>query len=66
MTVSRDVPDYTLIAARWRTGSGRTARVIYAQLNEAMTDHDPLIGMMDTAALAKEAVRAHNVARRTP
>lgn len=43
----------------WRTGR-RVGRTIYAQLGEAADDHDPLIGVMDTRALAEAAVTAHN------
>jgi len=44
---------------RWRTGR-KVGRTIYAQLGDVPDDHDPLIGMLDTAALAAAAVRAHN------
>lgn len=43
----------------WRTGR-KVGRTIYAQLGAEPTDHDPLIGLMDTAALARAAVDAHN------
>jgi len=44
---------------RWRVGR-KVGRTIYAQLADAPGDHDPLIGLMDTKALAQAAVRAHN------
>jgi hypothetical protein len=43
----------------WRTGR-KVGRTIYAQLGAEPDDHDPLIGMLDTAVLARAAVRAHN------
>lgn len=43
----------------WRTGR-KVGRTIYAQLGPTPDDHDPLIGVMDTRALAEAAVRAHN------
>lgn len=43
----------------WRTGR-KVGRTIYAQPGEHPDDNDPLIGVMDTPALAHEAVTAHN------
>lgn len=43
----------------WRTGR-KVGRTIYAQGQEEPSDHDALIGVMDTRALAREAVEAHN------
>jgi len=44
---------------RWRVGR-RVGRTIYAVVGDQPGDHDPLIGVMDTKALAEAAVRAHN------
>jgi hypothetical protein len=44
---------------RWRTGR-KVGRTIYAQIGDEPGDHDPLIGVMDSKALAEAAVRAHN------
>jgi hypothetical protein len=50
----------------WRTGR-KVGRTIYAQLGKVPSDADPLIGVMDTRALAHEAVEAHNrLLRGTP
>lgn len=47
-------------ARAWRTGR-KVGRTIYAQLDpHTPSDHDPLIGVMDTPELAEAAVRAHN------
>jgi hypothetical protein len=43
----------------WRTGR-RVGRTVYAMLDLDPSDIDPLIGVMDTKALAEAAVRAHN------
>lgn len=43
----------------WRTGR-KVGRTIYAQHSDEPSDEDELIGMMDTRALATEAVDAHN------
>jgi hypothetical protein len=43
----------------WRTGR-KVGRTIYAMLELDPVDYDPLIGVMDTKALAEAAVRAHN------
>jgi hypothetical protein len=43
----------------WRTGR-KVGRTIYAQLEASAHDDDPLIGVMDSPALAEAAVRAHN------
>jgi hypothetical protein len=45
--------------AEWRTGRS-VGRTIYAMRGGAPSDTDPLIGMMDTAQLARVAVEAHN------
>jgi hypothetical protein len=47
---------------RWRTGR-KVGRTIYAQPGAEPSDEDLLIGVMDTPALAREAVEAHNEAR---
>lgn len=47
----------------WRTGR-KVGRTIYAQVGETASDKDPLIGVMDTCALAYEAVCCHNTALR--
>lgn len=47
--------------SRWRTGR-KVGRTIYAQLDYEPNDHDPLIGLMDSKALAEAAVQAHNEA----
>jgi hypothetical protein len=44
----------------WRTGR-TVGRTIYAVMGVVPNDHDPLIGVMDTRALAEAAVRAHNL-----
>ena len=43
----------------WRTGR-KTGRVLYAQLGEEASGDDPVIGIMDTPELAREAAVAHN------
>jgi len=43
----------------WRTGR-KLGRTIYAQLGPGPSDNDILIGMMDTKALAEDAVAQHN------
>ena len=43
----------------WRTGR-KVGRTIYAVVGLVATDHDLLIGVMDTKALAQAAVAAHN------
>lgn len=45
--------------AYWRTGR-TVGRTIYAMRSSVPTDTDPLIGMMDTEELAREAVDQHN------
>lgn len=42
----------------WRLGGN--ARTIHVQLGSQPDDHDPLIGLMDTAALAARVVDDHN------
>ena len=44
---------------RWRTGR-KVGRTIYAQTGSAASGRDPLIGTMDSPALARAAVDAHN------
>lgn len=56
--MTRDDGDFWTWHA-WRTGR-KVGRTIYAMVDVEPTDHDALIGMMDTAALAAEAVAAHN------
>jgi len=43
----------------WRTGR-KVGRTIYAMIGLLPADTDMLIGVMDTKALAQEAVSAHN------
>ena len=45
--------------ARWRVGR-RVGRTVYLQLGAEPSDSDPLIGMLDTPALAELAVNAVN------
>jgi hypothetical protein len=47
----------------WRVGR-RVGRTVYYQLGERPSDEDLLIGVMDTRALAREVVDAHNGALR--
>ncbi len=49
--------DYVLQA--WRCGR-KVGRTIYVMTGELATEDDPLIGVMDTPALAAAAVIAHN------
>jgi hypothetical protein len=48
---------------RWRVGR-KVGRTIYAQIGPEPSDDDVLIGVMDTRALAEEAVAAHNATLR--
>jgi hypothetical protein len=48
------------VTVRWRTGR-KVGRTLYAQPGPEPSDSDPLIGVMDTAELAAEAVAAHNL-----
>lgn len=43
----------------WRTGQ-KVGRTVYAQDGPEPSDTDQLIGVMDTAGLAAEAVAGHN------
>lgn len=43
----------------WRTGR-KVGRTVYAMIGLMADDHDLLIGMFDTRALAEAAVHAHN------
>lgn len=43
----------------WRVGR-KVGRTIYAQVNAEPSNEDRLIGVMDTPALARVAVEAHN------
>ena len=43
----------------WRTGR-KVGRTVYAVVGLVPSDHDLLIGVMDTKALAAAAVAAHN------
>jgi len=45
----------------WRVG-GKSDRTIQAQLGPTPDDTDPLIGLMDSRALAEATVRDHNLA----
>jgi len=47
---------------KWRTGR-RVGRTIYQQHGDEPSDDDQLIGVMDTAELAQEAVDAANWVR---
>ena len=49
-----------LLDMKWRTGR-KVGRTIYAQLGPEPSDHDPLIGVMDTGDLADSAVEGHNM-----
>lgn len=49
---------------RWRVGR-KVGRTIYRQLLEHPNDGDELVGVMDSVALAQEAVEAHNAALST-
>jgi hypothetical protein len=50
---------HDLVSRRWRTGR-KVYRTIYAVMGAEPSDYDILIGLMDAAGLAAEAVRAHN------
>lgn len=50
---------YAPSMVRWRVGR-KIGRTIYLQLGDEPTDGDPLIGLMDTPALAMIAVTAVN------
>jgi hypothetical protein len=52
-----DQDRYLLV--RWRVGS-RVGRTIYADVPGLAHDDHPLIGVMDTAALAGRVVHDHN------
>ena len=54
-------PRERYVSGRWRVGR-KVGRTIYAQMADAPRDDDPLIGVMDTPALARAAVDAHNSA----
>ena len=43
----------------WRVGR-KVGRTIYAQIGSEPSDDDPLIGVMDTIAIARAAVEGHN------
>lgn len=43
----------------WRVGR-KVGRTIYAVIDQDNPEGDPLIGVMDTPALAHEAVATHN------
>jgi hypothetical protein len=47
----------------WRTGQ-TVGRTIYAQIGDNPSDHDHLLGLMDTPQLADHAVKAHNAVLR--
>jgi hypothetical protein len=48
-----------LLRARWRVGR-KVGRTIYAMVGSEPSDLDMLIGVMDSEALARDAVSAHN------
>ena len=52
----RPLPD-----TEWRQGR-KVGRTIYVQIGAEPSDHDILIGMMDSPELAQEAVSGHNLA----
>jgi len=43
----------------WRLGCN--ARTIHAQIGDQPSDHDPMIGVMDSRGLAEAVIRAHNL-----
>lgn len=45
---------------RWRTGR-KIGRTIYAQVGSQSSDDDPVLGMMDSIALAARVVSDHNI-----
>lgn len=47
-------------ALMWRQGR-KVGRTLYAMVGVVPTDEDPLIGVMDSRALAEAAVRGHNL-----
>jgi len=49
----------TAVSERWRVGR-KVGRTIYLQRGPEPSDDDPLIGVMDTARLARTAVEAVN------
>lgn len=49
----------SLMEMRWRVGR-KVGRTIYAMVGPEPSDDDILIGMMDSVALAMDAVGAHN------
>lgn len=56
----RDWDSWPAQTRMWRVGR-KVGRTIYAQCEpHRASDDDRLIGLMDTADLAAEAVRAHN------
>ena len=56
---------FSPIGVPWRIGR-KVGRTIYAQTGAEPSDHDPLIGVMDSKALAIEAVQRHNEALGAP
>lgn len=52
-------PAFDHTTRQWRVGR-KVGRTIYAVVNLADPDRDPLIGVMDTPELAADAVYAHN------
>lgn len=49
----------------WRTGR-KVGRTIYVQIGDEPSDHDLLIGVMDTPHLADAAVTAYNASVTSP
>lgn len=47
----------------WRVGR-KVGRTVYAMVDNRPSDDDVLIGLMDTAELARAAVLAHNTVLR--
>jgi hypothetical protein len=59
------VVGHSLALAPWRVGRS-VGRTVYAQLGHDPGDADVLIGVFDNAALALEAVAAHNARLAVP
>jgi len=63
-TMATSTSGLSLLNRPWRVGR-KVGRTLYAQLGDQPSDSDPLIGLMDTATLAREAATAHNIKLRT-
>ena len=53
--------DGAFIRRPWRTGR-KVSRTIHVVIGDQPDTYDPLIGLMDTVELAREAVESHNAA----